>query len=612
MSTLWKAMPPANVRLLPGLFADRERLNYAYLMSLDNQALLQNYLLQARLWQPRFGNTTHATGNTFDDLHWGWESPTCQVRGHFTGHWLSAAARHWANTGEAQIKAKADTIVAELARCQEANGGEWAGSIPPDYLEWAAKGKPTWAPHYVVHKTLMGLYDMYAWAGSAQALQVLARWARWFHRWTGQFTRAQMDDLLDVETGGMLEVWANLYGVTGEAEHLELLRRYDRPRLFDPLLRGEDMLTNMHANTTIPEAHGAARAWEVTGEERWRAIAEAYWRCAVTERGHFCTGGQTTGEIWTPPYQWAARLGDKNQEHCVVYNMMRLADYLLRWTGDVRLADYMELNHYNGILAQQHPGTGQITYFLPLEPGARKLWGTPRHDFWCCHGSLVQAHTLHNAYAYYQTEEGLAVAGYVPSELRWSWQGVPVTLRQTRDAKAGGGLLNPPPGGATHRPERWAITLQLDCDQPVSFALRLRLPEWATSQAQLSVNGQPQPVPAERPGWLTLRQAWSHDVIRLELPYAVSVCPIPDDPQRVAFMAGPVVLAGLCDAERELVVPASMADAAELLTPDNERQWGVWLHGYRAVGQAQGLRFGPLYEITDDPYTVYFPVRKAL
>ena len=84
----------------------------------------------------------------------------------------------------------------------------------------------------------------------------------------------------------------------------------------------------MHANTTIPEVQGAARAWEVTGERRWRDIVEAYWRSAVTDRGYFATGGQTNGEIWTPPFKQAAHLSEKNQEHCVVYNMMRLADYL--------------------------------------------------------------------------------------------------------------------------------------------------------------------------------------------------------------------------------------------------------------------------------------------
>ena len=155
-----------------------------------------------------------------------------------------------------EIKGKADYIVSEVARCQEENGGEWAGPIPEKYLDWLARGKTVWAPHCTVHRNMMGLYDMYAWAGNQQALEILVKWARWFSRWTAQFTREQFDDILDVETGGMLESWADLYGVTGEKEHYELIQRYDRRRLFDPLLAGKDVLTNMHANTTIPEIQG--------------------------------------------------------------------------------------------------------------------------------------------------------------------------------------------------------------------------------------------------------------------------------------------------------------------------------------------------------------------
>ena len=50
--------------------------------------------------------------------------------------------------------------------------------------------------------------------------------------------------------------------------------------------------------------------------------------------------------------------------------MMRLADYLLRWTGDASYDDYWERNLYNGSLAQQHPETGMVTYFLPLRSGS--------------------------------------------------------------------------------------------------------------------------------------------------------------------------------------------------------------------------------------------------
>src|SRR5579859_4010693 len=233
-----------SVTLRNGELQRRAALNRAYMLSLKSENLLQNYYMEAGLWGPR-----HQPAG----CHWGWESPTCQLRGHFLGHWLSAAAKRYAATGDAEIKGKADHIVAELARCQRENGGEWAGSIPSQYLDWIARGKKVWAPHYTVHKTLMGLFEMFQLAQNEQALDVLTKWAAWFHRWSGQISRSQFDEILDVETGGMLEVWANLYGVSGKQEHLDLLHRYDRPRLFERLLAGEDPLTNKHANTTIPE-----------------------------------------------------------------------------------------------------------------------------------------------------------------------------------------------------------------------------------------------------------------------------------------------------------------------------------------------------------------------
>jgi DUF1680 family protein len=78
-------------------------------------------------------------------------------------------------------------------------------------------------------------------------------------------------------------------------------------------LAGKDVLTNMHANTTIPEVMGCARAYEVTGEEKWLDIVKSYWKCAVTDRGAFVTGGQTQGEIWTPKMKPYARLWQKKQ-----------------------------------------------------------------------------------------------------------------------------------------------------------------------------------------------------------------------------------------------------------------------------------------------------------
>lgn len=252
--------------------------------------------------------------------------------------------------------------MAEIGRCQEANGGEWAFPIPEKYLQGLKQGRHFWAPQYVCHKVMMGLLDMYQYADNRHALQILEGCAAWFSRFAADISRETMDDMMDLEeTGGLMELWADLYGITRSRQHLELMRKYERPRLTGPLLEGRDILTNMHANATIPEIHGCARAYEVTGEERYLRIVESYWRLAVDDRMPFATGGQTDAETWAPPGKQAARLSDMNQEHCVVYNMIRLADYLYRWTGEKKYQDYIELNLVNGLLARAFGRPGPWT-----------------------------------------------------------------------------------------------------------------------------------------------------------------------------------------------------------------------------------------------------------
>jgi len=608
VTNIMRSTESGSVHITGGIFQSRAELVRAYLMSLRDECLLQNFYFEAALapWSISGG----IGGPDVDGMHWGWESPQCQLRGHFLGHWLSGAAQTYANTGDARVKAKADAIVSELARCQQANGGQWLGPSPTKYLEWLGEGRSTWAPQYVHHKTFMGLFDMYAYAGNQQALELAERFADWFHVWTAPFTRKEMDDILDFETGGMLEAFANLYGVKRTQKYLDLIERYTRSRLFDPLLEGVDVLTNMHANTTIPEAHGAARCYEVTGDERWRKIVEAYWRCAVTDRGAYATGGQTSGEMWNPPHQLAARRGDREQEHCSVYNMIRLADYLYRWSGDADYLDYIERNLYNGILAQQNPGNGMVAYYLPMQAGGKKNWGHPTHNFWCCHGSLVQAHPLIPSLIYYAQDDRVTVAQYIPSNLNVDVAGNCVAISQSVDAQAGDtqavsrdvAAWSRPPA----RPMSWLIRLKVTCPEPTTLTLTLRVPEWVSGPVSLSVNDEPLNVEAVD-GYLTLRRIWNDDRIILELPKSLRTEALPDEPETVVFLDGPVVLGGLTD--QEIRLEGDPANPHTILAPDNERAWGNWLQGWRTINQPVNLRFRPLYDIVDTPYTIYFPTK---
>jgi DUF1680 family protein len=603
-----------SVTLDPGLFEQRRALNRTYLDALTDENLLQNHRLEAGVessfrWHLQPGSTGSPLRGL--DRHWGWETPGgSQMRGHFLGHWLSAAAREAAATGDQVLRGRVLGVVAELERCQDANGGEWVFGVPSVFLDRLAAGEEVWAPQYNLHKTLMGLVDVARDLGDERALHVARRAGRWFARWAGSFTREQFEDVLDVETGGMLEVWADLWELTGDEVFRELLEHYYRGRLFEPLLAGVDVLTNMHANTTIPEVLGAARAFEVTGERRWSDIVHAYWRFAVTERGTFATGGQTSGEVWTPPFEFAARRGEKTQEHCVVHNMIRLADVLFRWTGESTYLDYVERNLYNGILAQQHPRTGMVAYFLPLEGGARKRWGHPTEDFWCCHGTLVQAHTRHSSYVFYDdTRNGdVVVAQYVNATWTTQRAGGPVTVQVARSDSAGrvGPDANAGPAGDRHRPDEWRVALTVTSEETVSTRLRVRVPGWVHGTPRVtSRDGEIDVAVAD--GYLVLDHPGGRTEYLVTLPYRLRVEAVPDEPTTVAFVAGPLVLAGLTDAEVALRVDDLEHPEAHL-TPDDERQWAEWLRGYRTVGQDRSTRLLPVHEVADQSYSVYFPL----
>lgn len=601
MEAVFKDIPIQKVSLLGGMYHQKRTANRKYLMSLENEHLLRNHYMEAGLW--------HCLGKP-ETGHWGWESPTGELRGHFLGHWLSAAAMQVAATGDIELKAKADHIVSELQRCQQENGGEWVGSIPEKYLERLATGQKIMnVPKYVVHKTLMGLFDMYRYADSEQALTILINFAKWFSRWTDRFSRQVMDDILDVEHGGILEVWVDLYAVTGQEEHLELVKKYTRSRLFDPLLRGEDLLTNKHANTTIPEVLGAARAYEVTGDPRWREIVEAYWRCAVVNRGTFCTGGQTSGEVWTLPWEFAARLGDRTQEHCSVYNMMRLADYLYRWTGDPVYADYWERNLLNGILAQGYCQDELIAYYLPLQAGAAKKWGSATDHFWCCHGTLVQANAIHGNHVYQEDSKGLIISQYIPTELKWEFQGTAICVKQQYSHLAPAAEFQKLTmyTDKAWRSKNIIVDLSISCAKPTEFVLKCRMPSWVKGEVILEINGEKVKVDATPNNFLHIERVWTNETVRLQLPKTLSSCPLPDDPDKVAFMDGPVVLVGLCEEERTLY--GNLHNPESILAPDNEIDWPHWLAGcYRTIWQDKSIRFIPISEVCKEKYTVYFPV----
>lgn len=614
-----KGLDGQSVILRENLLLRREQDNRAYMMKLEDKYLIRNYLLEAGRISGR-GYDPNAMG--------GWEDPSCQLRGHFLGHWLSAAAIRYHETGDKEIRAKAETIIDELDICQKENGGKWLAPIPEKYLYWIGQGRNIWAPQYNMHKIFMGLVDVYKYIGNKLALDIADRLADWFYEWSNGYTREEFDNILDVETGGMLEIWAELLSITADEKYTKLLDKYYRSRLFDPLVAGKDVLTNMHANTTIPEILGCARAYEVTGDEKWMRIVEAYWKCAVTDRGSYATGGQTQGEIWTPKMKLKARLGDKNQEHCTVYNMIRLAEFLFRQTKNPEYMHYIEYNVQNGILAQSYwqgdvwhgmPGKGLLTYFLPMKAGSRKDWAGEMDSFFCCHGTMVQANAALNRYMFYQDDKDLYITQYANTDAIYSLDGEEVTLVVRQDYMNGSlqnssvndarQTINDTSSAFENTPAFKKYDVVVKCEGKKSFSMMLRVPNWIKNEATVYVNGELVSTTLDTDSFVKIDREWSAgDKVELCLPIGLDFVTLPDDDTMGAFRYGPYVLAGITEEERVLTVEGE--NPCDELSADTERQWGDFRTFYRTENQDPGISFMKLNYVGYEPYQIYFKIKK--
>ncbi len=595
-----KPAEKGSVKILPGVFRERMDVNRQYLLELDTNCLLQNFYLEAGIILPGLQVVDNPeTAN----LHWGWEAPTCQLRGHFLGHWISAAAKLIAADGEPELRVKLDKIVSELARCQELNGGEWVGSIPEKYFTRLIKNQYIWSPQYVMHKTIVGLSDAYIYAGNTQALDILSHLSDWYITWTEKAAETNPHAVYAGEEAGMLEVWAQLYQLTKDEKYLTLAKRYADAGLFRKLKEGKDSLTNCHANASIPFTHGAAKMYEITGDSDWLEVIKLFWKAAVTDRGMFSTTGMNAGEFWVPPHMQGHFLGSSDQEFCTVYNMVRTASYLLKYTGEARYADYIERALYNGFLAQQNAQTGMPAYFLPLGAGSRKKWGTKTRDFWCCHGTMVQAQTLYPELVWFTDGDKITAAQYIPSEFTAEMNGANVTVSQTTGMKYYNdqAFFDEKDDGQM---SRWLLKFSVKCDKPVRFTLSLRVPEWAKG-VELEVNGKNTAAPVKN-GWLDITADWQNDSVQVFFPSELRAETLPDMPELMSVVDGPIVLAGIIGSDCGITGADKLN---EQFMPQMEHTYGTFpwrQNSWRTRNQPQSVMFRPLYEVTDEEYTVYF------
>ena len=354
----------------------------------------------------------------------GWEAPTCELRGHFNGgHFLSAAALASAASGNTDLKAKGDRNRRGMAQCQKKIGTGYLSAFPTDLFERLAEGKQVWAPFYTCHKIMAGLLDMYVLTGNTDALEIAEGMARWVGDFFWPIGTEQRQRMLRDEYGGMNEVLVNLAAITKKDRYLDTAHLFEQPSFLDPLAARRDELQGLHANTHVPKIIGAARMYEVTGDSRYRQIAEYFLEEVLCARS-YVIGNTSVEEFWkTPPGQLQGTLQWKNAECCVAYNLMKLERLVFGWTGEARWMDAYESALFNCRLGTQNE-KGLKQYFFPLAAGYWRAYNTPEESFLCCTGTGAEEFAKFADTIYFNRGPDVYVNQFLASTLDWKEEGL--------------------------------------------------------------------------------------------------------------------------------------------------------------------------------------------
>jgi len=569
-----------DVRLLDGPFKHAQELDHRYLLSLDPDRLLHNFRINAGL-----PSSAQPLG--------GWEEPKCELRGHFVGHYLSACALMYASTDDSKLKERANQIVAELAKCQDKIGTGYLSAFPENFFDRVETGKQVWAPWYTLHKIYAGLVDVYLLCDNRQALDVVLKMADWANARTDKLSEEQMQKMLGTEHGGMNDVLAEIYAVTGDQKYLKLARWFNHREVLDPLSRREDRLTGLHANTQFPKVIGAARQYELTADSTFHTISTYFWDVVTKERS-YVIGGNSDGEMFSSKENLSKHIGPNTTETCNTYNMLKLTRHLFCWEPKAEFSDYYERALYNHILASQNPENGMMCYYVPLKTGSSKTFSGPLDAFWCCVGTGVENHAKYGDSIYfYDGDKNLYLNLFIASELNWKDKGVKIRQETKYPLEA-----------ATH--------LVFACEKPVEMGLNIRHPYWAFAGIQVAVNGAKESFTSKPGSYLVLSRVWKNgDTVDITMPMTLRIEAFRDNPRKLAFMYGPLVLCAELDREREF--PALIGQEEQILSSikpaaDKFLTFTGSPAVFRSVGAKADVVFTlvPFYQMSNKPYIVYW------
>jgi uncharacterized protein len=577
------ALPLRDVELLASPFLANQGRNTAYLLFLDLDRMLRPFRLN-------YGVPSAAQPCG------GWEQPDSEVRGHTTGHLMSALALTYANTGSNEALARGRYLVSELAALQARarQAGFHPGylsAFPEYFFDWLEAGQNVWSPYYMIHKYLAGLIDQYQLAGDAQALDVATKLGDWVDWRTGRLSYGQMQMTLQNEYGGLPEALANLYTITGRERYLATAQRFDQASLLGPLATGVDQLAGLQANVTTPKIIACVRLWEETGNTWYRDIARNFWDM-VTGHHVYVIGGAGNYEHFQQPDVVAGQLSNFTCENCVSYNLLKLTRLLhFHQLTRTDLIDYYERTLFNQMLGEQDPASphGFNCYYTGLSAGAFKrqplnyfpggnpgIYATDYDTFTCDTATGLETQAKFADTIYTRDADGLYVNLFIPSRVRFAG----LVLEQ-----------------ATGFPDDPVTSLSV-VSGAATMTLRVRVPAWVDGLPVVMLNGALVPA-APAGGWVAIRRRWqAGDVLEVALPMRLAFEPTPDHPAVQAVTYGPVVLGG--------VYPANPGTLTPVLEVDSVQQTATQPMTFGATSAGHPVTLIPVSRAAHEYYTVYW------
>ena len=515
--------PLGDITLLDGPLKHARDLNVQVLLKYDCDRMLAPYRKEAGL-QPRKPSYPNWDG----------------LDGHVGGHYLTALAIN-AATGNEECRKRMEYMISELQLVLDANNQRheawchnYIGGVPNSAKMWTAFSKGdfgpyfgTWAPFYNIHKMYAGLRDAWLYCGNEQAKNLFLKFCDWAVDITRDLNDKQMERMLGNEHGGMNEVLADAYAITGEQKYMDCARRFSHKMLLVPLENGKDCLDNMHANTQIPKVIGYQRIAELAHDVQYHNASEYFWEI-VTRQRSLAFGGNSRREHFPTKENCIDYINDiDGPESCNTYNMLKLTEDLNRVKPNGMYGDFYETAMFNHILSAQHPQHGGYVYFTPARPRHYRNYSAPNKAMWCCVGTGMEDHGKYGQFVWTHDKgvkaenDALYVNLFVASELNWKDRKM-VIRQQTAFPYAESSVVEVAKGKGT-------------------FILKVRKPSWCENFTVKGVGFDADSY--EENGFVCMKRKWKKgDQVKISMPMHAYIKPMINVPQYVAIMYGPILL----------------------------------------------------------------------